>query len=270
MFGNFEYDIKALKNIKSITKSNKIYLEKLEKKVDIVFTLIALSFSFINGFLNEFSILSIIGSLLVFLLSCFILICVKEAYCYIIKPTDIKKYKKYKKSIPYLISSNYLNKKDIEIYKTLINNMSNTAKKIVESENINGYHDSTLKMKLIQQLIFDYKTTEILENLSEITDFINKNIENNSDRRSLLKTLFYKITEEMNFKLFNEYKEKLLINIESSFEPNEVETYYKKILELKEKFDNDILNNNIKKLKNKILEVPEKEIKNEQKIIRSI
>lgn len=77
--------------------------------------------------------------------------------------------------------------------------------------------------------------------------------------------------KDLNYESFNKNKKEIIKCIENYFNEYEQQKYLKELKQIKEEFDDEIIKNNISKYKEDLLrENHDKEIKSENKILKSI
>lgn len=258
-------DAKIIKEI--FDKEKKInffnHIENLSVSLALLnVVLFTISLFFIDlTFENRF-LASVFGGLVIFLLSLFINFNLIEIY-------NNRKNKKYlQKSGSLFLSNNYLisKEKKEEIYK-LHKKLSKNGVEAISYLNYMNLRDNDLKK--IEMLVLRRKV--ILMDLNLFINYFKNDFQLDKkeieiDEEELIYSKIYNILENIKEADFNEFKEDIIHIIETLKSKKNQLKLFELIEELKEKYDEGLLNEKINLIKNKV--IPKKEENN--KVLKSI
>lgn len=277
MIDTINKDIFLLRKFKKLSKKSK----KTEDKKENLFALISfltLSISSISIIipqakesLGNIELIAVSLLLLFFsgLLS-FFLNGVSISINYLYKRKYVKKIPFYiKREVYYLKDKIFISGKKIKKINKNIEEMSPIAHDIFKRKYINELSDESIKKIVIDSTINNLSNEKLYSNLTYYFEEIKK--VKSKYQSYAYSALMKRFLNNLNYEYFNKNKKEIISCIENYFNEYEQQKYFKELKQIKEEFDDEIIKNNISKYKEDLLrENHDKEIKSENKILKSI
>lgn len=277
MIDKINKDIFLLKKFKRLAKKSK----KTDKKIRNLFNLILFPIMSISLMLITISSLNLnldlIELLFISFLSLFFsailtlfLYEVSTSANYLYKTIYVKKIPLYiKREVYYLTEKIFISGKKIKKMNKNIEEMSPIAHDIFKRKYIKELSDENIKTLVIDSAINNLSKEDLYSNLTYYFEEIKK--VKSKYQSYAYNCLMKRFLNNLNPEYFNENKIEIIRCIECYFNEYDQEKYFKELKKIKERLDDEIIKNNISKYKEDLLrENNNKEIKSENKILKSI
>ena len=188
---------------------------------------------------------------------------------YLYKYTSIKNYPNYlKKEIKELSAYTFVKNEKIKKITSNVEQLNKYSHKLIEYKYLRNLSNEEIKKSVIKSIIQeDLSNEKLYSNLTGYFEEIKKSkLECKSYAYELL---IIKILNNLDYEIFNNNKHEIIKCIDIYFNEYEQQKYLKKLKEIQEEFDSDVIKDNINKYKMDLLK-ENREIQIENKVLKSI